>query len=156
MFGLSYPAGPLNNAGPYSLWVLMDVATGLIMFGAAWIMEMASVRRRAAAQEPGVASDGSEMVYDPTLLGNEVFADSARWRQESVAQTDSPLSLFIIRTVERRIDNAVLTRDLRARLRNNINATKVWHNAVVVIALSAIIVMWLPAVAIPVGMELPK
>jgi hypothetical protein len=119
------------------------------MFGAAWLVSFISVRRSAAEEKNASEDDESESVYDPTVLGSEVFADSSQHRRDGAGQTDSSLSLFIVRIVERCVDNAVLTRDLRARLRNRISAPKVAYLFAAMLAVTFIICKWLPFLAAP-------
>ena len=149
VFGLSNPAGPLYSAAPYWQWVVVDSAAGLLMFGAAQAMTLISLRRQVAKQPDSSEMDASEAVYDPTVLGSDVFADAGHHRQENLTQSDSPLSLYVVNAVGRCVDNAVVTRDLRGRLRNRLTASKVAYLFATVVVVSVIICLWLPFLAAP-------
>ena len=150
MVGLNTPNGPLFGAAGYERWVLVEGGIGLVLCAVAWVVERVAHNSRGPS-----ASDTSQLdfadapVFDPTLLGREVFADAQLARKMATSRDDSALSVAILRGIENVVDNAVVSRDIRARLRNRISAQKLWMVLILTIVACLVVGNWFPFLAQP-------
>lgn len=149
LLGLSDPGGPLSGARPYTQWIAAEAGLGLVLCLMGWLVSLAIRRRRPADDAERLDEDEFDLVYDPTTLGKEVFADTQQQRRDALSQSDSALSISIVQAIERCVDNAIVTRDLRARLRSRVSGPKFVTIFMVTISLCAAIGAWMPALFLP-------
>jgi hypothetical protein len=108
----SLPAAP-----PWYAWAL----TGLALGGTLWLVGHLLGRRRVDTRDDVVT-----LVYNPTTLGREVFSDPIQQKAAGVGRTDTPFVLALIGRIQQLWDNAVLTRELRSRLRGQCERPVLW------------------------------
>ncbi len=97
------------------------VATSLALGGALWLLAHLLGRRANAAESAAVT-----LVFNPTVLGREVFSDPVHLKREGVGRIDTPAAQALIARLQRIWDNAIVTRELRARLRGHWEANVLW------------------------------
>lgn len=126
----------LPGAPPWQTWV----ATHLILGAALWaVAHLLGARANAAHR------DAVTLVFNPTILGREVFSDPTEQKRSAAGKTDTPFVTALIARLERVWDNAVMTRELRSRLRGKWDRTTLW----VMLGLAAVLslVFFHPSVA---------
>ena len=97
----------LPGAPPWGAWVVTDLVLGGLLWLAGHLLGL----RRVLAPHNAVT-----LVFNPTVLGREVFSDPVQLKQSGLGKTDTPVVLAMIARLQRYWDNAVMTRELRARL----------------------------------------
>jgi hypothetical protein len=98
----------LPAAAPWQAWVFADLGLG----GALWLAAHLLKPRAAVAPENAVT-----IVFNPTVVGREVFSDPVRSKAAGIGRSDTPVVQAAIAALQRVWDNAVVTRELRSRLR---------------------------------------
>lgn len=96
---------------PWWMWAVDGGLTGLLL---ALCALLAALPKRPPAAEP-------DLTLDPTLVGEEAFYDRAFARTTEAAQVESPVVLRLIAGIQRCCDNAVIIKELRARLRGKLH-----------------------------------
>ena len=89
---------------------------------------------------------------DPTEIGEEVFQDSSGSSlsgNDSTAGKSSVLSEKFVLKLQRFLDNAVLTRDLRSWLRKRFTSSNMLLIVIATLALIAITILWVPELSTP-------
>ncbi len=126
-------------------WIVPEALCGIVLWLVSLGLDALSQRKRSSSDQ---AADGGTTL-DPTKLGREVFGDADRQRQDTVAQTDSALSMALVRVIGRVVDNALLIKELRARFRNRLNTQKVLGGALALSLVCAAIAAFAPSAATP-------
>jgi len=98
-------------------WIGVSLAAGCAMWLAAHLLD----RRRTRTQQEVVT-----LVFNPTILGREAFSDPVQLKRTGYGKTDTPVVLALIARVQQIWDNAVVTRELRSRLRGQWDRPVIW------------------------------
>jgi hypothetical protein len=91
-------------------WLASGVFGGLLA-GIAHLL-----RRRAAAPS------APALLLDPTRFGTEVFFDGMMTERTAQTRKESPLATRLVTAIQRLSDNAVMVKEMRARLRGRLSA----------------------------------
>lgn len=127
----------LPGAPPWYVWVF----TGLALGGAMWLIGHLLGLRRDVPHREAVT-----LVFNPTTVGREVFSDPIQQKAAGVGRTDTPFVIALIRRIQHVWDNAVLTRELRSRLRGQCERPFLW--SVLAFAVIFSLVFFHPGVAL--------
>jgi ABC-type transport system involved in multi-copper enzyme maturation permease subunit len=121
--------------------------------------------RRRAARKAGrsadVAMGEKEPLYidavpervalDPTLVGREAFMDAPMAKNAKDAQMESPVVLGLIVALQRVYDNAVATKEIRARLRGKVQPQTILRTFVIFLAVTCALLFIWPQIATAFG-----
>jgi hypothetical protein len=127
----------LPGAPPWYAWML----TGLALGGSMWLLGHLPARRRIDTRDDAVT-----LVFNPTTLGREVFSDPIQQKLAGVGRTDTPFVVGLIARLQQFWDNAVLTRELRSRLRGQCEQPVLWAALIAAVVFS--LVFFHPGVAL--------
>jgi hypothetical protein len=127
----------MPEAPPWYAWVFTSLGLGCTM----WIIGHLLSRRREEVRQDVVT-----LVFNPTTLGKEVFSDPIQQKQAGISRTDTPFVLGLIQRLQQFWDNAVLTRELRSRLRGQCERPVLL--AVLGCAMMVSLVFFLPSIAL--------
>ncbi len=99
----------LPNSPPWSQWVLAASLTGL----GATLLGCFALKR-----DKEIAGAGEKSVHlDTTLIGQEAFADPIVAKNDPTNKADTPIVIKLIALIQRVLDNGVLTKEIRTKLR---------------------------------------
>jgi len=73
-----------------------------------------------------VEQDAVTLVFNPTILGREVFSDPVQLKQSVLGKSDTPFVVALIARLQQLWDNAIVTRELRSRLRGQWDRPVLW------------------------------
>ena len=100
------------SAWPWWVWA---AALGLAALPCALLAALMMLRRARRAPKP----DGP--AFDPTRVGTEAYLDAVFAETKAEAEAESPLYRRLIAAVQTVADNAVLIKEMRARLRGKLS-----------------------------------
>ncbi len=133
LFGLLTP--PL----PWLPWVVVGGSSGLALIA----LSCLTLRRR----NEHLAS-GEVVCLDPTQVGKEAFSDAPSRAARDASRSESPVALALQTFVQRFSDNAVLTRELRVRLRGKLQPQTLVRVLIVFFTITAVIYYAVPGFTI--------
>ncbi len=126
-FGAAPPAGLLAlyaHTPAWWTWALACGATGAML--AVWIPLVGGRRASVSSEAIGSELESGEgraerVTVDPTRVGPEVYYDSLFEKKDKDSKTESPVGLRLLAAASRLTDNAVATKEMRARLRGKLS-----------------------------------
>jgi hypothetical protein len=98
----------LPGAPSWDVWVCTSLGVG----GTLWFAGHLLGLRKAASLQDRVT-----LVFNPTVLGREVFSDPDHLKKSGMNRNDTPFVALLIARLQRVWDNAVVIREMRSRLR---------------------------------------
>jgi hypothetical protein len=161
----------LHGGFPWQGWVAYNGVLGLALTLLAGVVTLRQRRRAAAtlaATEATVTLEQGKLdaldmrrsdeviALDPTRVGQEVFQDATVAQATKQARTDAPLAAALIRTLQRVYDNAVMTKELRARLRGKLQASALQRTFLIFLVLTLALIYGAPQMAIGFGQSMAQ
>jgi hypothetical protein len=156
----------LHSGFPWQNWLLYSGFPGLaltllvgllVAFGRSRAHRNARGERnerrfRAQTAEEDRPAGGNDIVMlDPTIVGKEAFLDVTVTHAAQQARTEAPLALAMIRACQTMYDNAVLTREIRTRLRGKLQNGALLRTFLIYLAITVALIYGAPQIAISFG-----